>query len=295
MATRAHSNQAEAFFTFGEVQDNHARNIAGILRVTGEIQVISLTEISDAMPTVGIPYPHNRDEEFAYVQVEKYNFERSRWLREFLSEKGHTNVAQARLNLVYEDGSIDPDTKRHWTNIIGVLPQKSYDSNYGPRPVPVRGWRYTPFMINDTRITGDELKMDSFLDMGPVSFTPATASYQSSPPYGSPEGTPPAEAISIVFSYPTKATIQTTEVTKPNKKNDAGDYVTSRSVVEHKTRAYYPPIPEHLKAEIDRIRNEYDAMARDAYEEDSFMYEMGGDMSIDISKVKDLAPLYNLI
>jgi len=295
MATKPNINQAEVFFTLGEVQDNHARNIAGILRVTGEVQVISLNELPDAMPTIDIPYPHERSGEFAYVQVEKYEYERASWLRDYLRDSGHGNVAQANMNLVYEDGPISAEAKRHWTNLIGILPQKSYDSMHGLRPVPVRGWRYTPFMINDTRITGDALKIDSILDLGPVSHTLATAHYESGRPYGAPTDTGPINVIDIVFDYPTRATIKKTTTETPNKKNDDGDYVTFSAHTEVANRAYYPPIPEHLRAEIDRIRNEYDKMARDAYEKDSFMYEMGGDMRIDIAKSQELAPLYNLI
>lgn len=295
MATKPQPNQAEVLFTIGEVQDNHARNIAGVLRVAGEVQVISLNELPNTMPTIDIPYPHDRSGEFDYVQDEKYEFERASWLRDYLRDTGHGNVAQANMNLVYEDGLISVEAKRHWTNLIGILPQKSYDSMHGLRPVPVRGWRYTPFMINDTRITGDAPKIDSILDMGPVSYTLATAHYESGRPYGAPTETSPANVIDIVFDYPTRATIKKTTKETPYKKNDDGDYITFRVQTEVAKRAYYPAVPEHLRAEIDRIRSEYDEMAHDAYEKDSFMYEMGGDMGIDISKSQELAPLYNLI
>jgi hypothetical protein len=305
MAQEFFGSESAVFFTLGEVQENHARNVGGILRV-GNVQVVSLSEVADAIPTVDIPYPHTNapDLDYAvatdYLKRPKYEDERTRWVREFLKDKIDFGPKKkdTSLHIMHEADVFEPETVRHWERVISRLPhvdKAGSPSVSRPAETCVRSWEYTPFFINDRRITGDAPDLTSIFVDPIVSYSFASARYASGVPYNSPSGTPPSLEVGITFNYPTSAVISRTTTESPYKRNEDGDYITHRSQTEVVQRTYTPEIPERLKGPIDAIRKEYDAIARAAREENEFMYEMGGEVNIDIDRARQLAPLINLI
>lgn len=300
MSQQFFGGESAVFFTLGEVQENHARHIGGLLQLE-KVQIVPLQEAVEAIPTLDIPYPHETSGSRDYLKVEAYQDERSKWLKTFLKEVVDLHPKnRTSLHVVQEASQFNPATRRHWSGILGRLRHvKDYPSSAdysGHRSADfLREWKYTPFTMSDTRITGDVVLPTSIVDHPIIKYELASATYTSGRPHGSPEDTPPELAIAISFDYPIRAHITRTAVQAPRKRNDDGDYVEYVATTSRLTRSYAPEIPDHLKGPIMAIRRKYDLLAQNARNEDEFMYEMGGDMHLDIQCAAELAPLHNLI
>lgn len=292
-------NTSALILTMGEVQDNHARNFAGILRYGANVATVSTAALTEAMPTVGMPLSHGGFyPEMAARGEHRRNC--ASWIVDYAAKELDLEPYTYDVHLLdgteRAEGEPINDLTSHWHSVAGKIPLRPEAVLYQDDPGLL--WKYRPFELTDTQLLrlGQEMPEEpttrDYLNALQSSRLPVRFRYASATlltPHGNL-----AEAT-VTFDYPTQTEFVRVERPAQRTTNADGDYVSS--VTEVSQRTYRQPLTQETEELLKTAKAGADAVVEQAIQDwgDYDMFLVADDGTAEYNAEAVLAPVKNLI